>query len=114
MIDLQHMSQAELGALVVAAELAQELRRLNIPAEHGRSWDGYSDHRCGGRVTWYLSPRACGGVLVASEDHGDTIFVDAGDLVAVEERLRRHAPLSDDPEEARAAVWAIFAPRTAV
>lgn len=112
MTDTSYMSDAERAAYPVAADIAQGLRRLNIPTEHGPSWGGCGDHRREGVVTWCVFSRPGGGVLVACDKHGDTIFCDAIDLPGIAERLRlaERDPPPDDPEARRARVWAIFAP----
>ena len=113
MIDTTHMSEAERAAYPVAADIAQGLRQLGIPAEHGPSWGGCGDHRRPGVATWCVFSRNGGGVIVTCDVHGDTLFCDPVDLPGIAERLR-HAerdPPPDDPEARRVRVWAIFAPR---
>ena len=109
MSDTSYMSDAERASYLIAADIAQRLRRLGIPAEHGPSWGGCGDH---GVATWCVFSRPGGGVLVTCDAHGDTLFCDAVDLPGVAERLRlaEHDPPPDDPETRRVRVWAVFAP----
>jgi len=113
MTDTSYMGGAERASYLIAADIAQGLRRLDIPAEHGPSWGGCGDHRRPGVATWCVFSRNGGGVIVTSDAHGDTLFCDFADFPGIAERLRlaeRDQPL-DDPEARRARVWAIFAPR---
>lgn len=114
MIDTSYMSDAERASYLIAASIAQALRWLDIPAEHGPSWGGCDDHRRPGVTTWCVFSRLGGGVLVTCDEHGDCIFVDAADLPGIAERLRLAEvdPPPHDPEARRARVWAIFAPDT--